>query len=96
MDINHPFANSHNLDKIKASADVILEISATEIYLGFCVNTVDGRDLQTDEEGWSIMQINTTGTTFPKTTTFKWAEGQCFYNLVFDQYATYNYKFKTF
>lgn len=92
MDKDHPIASSLNLDKIKSSADIIREISANEVYLGFCKQDTTG----TDEEAWSILQIKTDSNSYPKVTTFKWAEGKCFYDLVFDAYASYTYKYKTF
>lgn len=92
MDQNHPVANSYDLDKLKASADVIREISDNEVYLGFCTKGTTG----TDQPKWSILQILTDSNAYPKVTTFKWANGQCMFNLVFDQYATFDYSFKTF
>ena len=92
MDLSHPFASSANLAQLKQSADAIQEISDNEVYLCFCIPGCSG----TDQPQWSILQILTSSSSYPKVTTFKWAAGQCFYDLVFDNYASYTYMFKTF
>lgn len=86
-----PAASTFNIDKIRASADIIEEVDGLTTYLGFC----QPGTLTTDEAKWSIMRIVEFGA-LPTVTTFRWASGQCAYHLVWDDRATYEYLFKTF
>lgn len=95
MDILHlsPYAGTGMIDALKGAADIIEEVSDSEIYFGFCLpGTPD-----TAAPNWAIMKIAVTGTApAAAVTTFKWANGICMYNLVWDDRATYTYKFKKF
>ena len=89
-----PRAESQNMDELRASADMITEVSDRVTFLGFCLPGTTG----TNAPGWSILvieQSNTPGS-YPNTTSFKWALGMCAYNLIFDNYLTYSYEFKNF
>lgn len=86
-----PFASSHNIDKIRASADIIEEVDGLITYMGFCTPHTVG----TDQTQWSIMKIVESGS-LPKTTSFTWAAGMCAYHLIWDNRADYEYKFKIF
>jgi hypothetical protein len=89
---NTPYASGYDVDRIRASADVIYEKDANTTYLGFC----DTGTLLESEAKWSIMRIVTTADVAPAFTRFTWANGQCNYNLVFDDCETYDYYFKKF
>lgn len=89
--MNIPSASSYNMDKLRASADIIEEVDGFTTYLGFCTPGT----LLTSEPGWSIMKI-VEGAALPKITLFQWANGECAYNLVWDNRAGYNYSFKNF
>lgn len=88
-----PYAATGMIDALKGAADIIEEVSDTEIYFGFCApGTATTRDLT-----WSIMKITVDGVApAPVTTDFKWANGTCAYNLDWTERATYPYKFKKF
>jgi len=86
-----PSVSTHNIDKIRASADIIEEVDGQITYLGFC----EPSTLTTAEPKWSIMRIVETGA-LPTVTRFEWATGSCAYNLVWDNRAAYAYQFKTF
>lgn len=82
-----------NIESLKAEADIIEEVSANEIYFGFCL---PGTTL-TSAARWAIMKITVTGVSpAVVTTTFKWAGGQCAFNLIWDSRAGYTYLFKNF
>ena len=87
-----PAASTFNIDKIRASADIIEEVSGLVTYLGLCQPGTVG----TDEPKWSIMKITQSGDSFPLLTTFQWAGGSCAYNYTWDGRADYVYGFKTF
>lgn len=90
--MNTPSASTFNLDKIRASADIIEEgENGLTTYLGFCKPGT----LLTSEPKWSIMRIVEAGA-LPTVTRFEWATGSCAYNLVWDLRTTYAYQFKTF
>jgi len=86
-----PAASTFNIDKIRASADILEEVDGLTTYFGFC----QPGTLSTDQEKWAIMQI-VESAEFPKLTTFKWATGQCAFHLVWDLRDTYEYLFKSF
>jgi hypothetical protein len=86
-----PSASTFNIDKIRASSDMIEEVDGFTTYFGFCSPGTIG----TDTPNWSIMRI-IEGDEFPKLTVFEWANGSCAYNLVWNDRANYEYKFKTF
>lgn len=90
--IDRPYASTGMIDQLKAAADIILEVSDTEVYFGFCQPGATA----TSEPYWSIMKITSSATSVPITTTFKWANGHCCYDLVWDNYASYTYLFKKF
>jgi hypothetical protein len=77
-----------SLYNILRQADVIVEETTDDTYLGFCE---PGTEL-TSAANWSICQIKKT----TKTTTIKWANGQQLNNLVMDNYLSYTYTFKKF
>ncbi len=88
-----PYAGTGMIDTLKGAADIIEEVSENEIYFGFCKPGTE----DTDEPAWSIMKISVTGVDpAAVTTSFKWANGTCAYNLVWDDRADYTYKFKKF
>lgn len=87
-----PSASTFNIDKIRSSADLIEEVDGLVTYLGLCEPGTVG----TDEPKWSIMRIVQSGTAFPLLSTFKWAQGSCAYNLIWNNRASYAYGFKTF
>lgn len=86
-----PSVSTFNVDKLRASADIIEEVDGLTTYLGFC----QPGTLGLDEPKWSIMRIVEAGA-LPTVTTFKWASGQCAYHLVWNLRATYEYLFKSF
>jgi hypothetical protein len=90
--IRKPYASGYDMDRLRASADVVYEKDATTTYLGFCSPGIEA----TSDVGWSIMKIVVTADAPPVTTTFTWATGQCCYNLVFDNREDYDYYFKKF
>jgi len=87
-----PASNSFNIDRLKASADIIEEVSALVTYLGF------SRPGTTDEAApeWSILKVEATAEDYPIVTRFKWAGGFCLYNLQWSERLTYDYQFKKF
>lgn len=87
-----PVASTQNIDKIRASADIIEEVDGLITYMGFCEPGTVG----TDGPKWSIMRIVQSGSEFPILSTFTWAQGSCAYNLVWDLRSTYAFGFKTF
>jgi hypothetical protein len=83
-----PYSATGMLDKLRASADAIDQVSDTVTYLGFCLpGTMD-----TNINRWSIMKIQV----FNTETYFMWANGVCLYNLLWDSRAGYTYYFKGF
>lgn len=88
-----PSVNSIQIGQLKQSVDAILEKSDKITYLGFCTPGTTG----TDQEGWSILKIEET---FPgavdNVIAYKWANGQCYFDLIFDDCETYDYSFKSF
>ena len=87
------YITSDKIAQLKQAADVIEETADGIIYLGFCKPGT----ISEASAGWSIMQIRESnqGAT-PNRTTFLWAKGQCSFDLVFDDYNTFDYKFKSF
>lgn len=81
-------ADNNNLADLRSTADIIDEVSAAVTYLGFC----ETGTTTTAESKWSILKIEKVGTI----TTMKWAEGLCFFNLVWDSRAGYEYLFRNF
>jgi len=90
--IDRPYASTGMIDQLKAAADMTKEVSDTEVYFGFCQPGTTA----TSEPYWSIMKITSSGTSQPITTSFKWANGTCAYNLIWDNYESYTYLFKKF
>ena len=86
------YANGRDIDRIKATADIIEEVSETVTYLGFCSPGTTA----TSDPRWSILKIVQSGAAYPILTSSKWADGQCCFNLVWDNRAGYNYTFKNF
>lgn len=86
------YADSRDIDKLKAAADIIEEVSDLVTYLGFCK---PGTENETSPQ-WSILKIVADGTEYPIVTTNKWAEGLCSYNLSWSERATYSYQYKGF
>lgn len=87
-----PKANSSDIDRLRASADIIEEVDGLTTYLGFCKPGTT----QTSDPVWSIMKITVSGNEYPIETTFLWANGYCSYNLAWDYRYGYNYAFKKF
>jgi len=88
-----PYASTENIDKIRASADIIEELAGGLVtYLGFCRPGT----LLTSESTWSIMIITQSSDVLPIITVFNWAGGSCAYNLVWDNRAGYDFAFKNF
>jgi len=87
-----PVASTQNIDKIRASADMIEEVDGLITYMGFCQPGTVG----TDGPKWSIMRIVQSGSEFPILSAFTWAQASCAYNLVWDLRATYAYGYKNF
>jgi hypothetical protein len=87
-----PYADSYSIDRLRASADIVYEKDANTTYLGFCAPGT----LLTSEAKWSIMKIETTAAAAPAFTYFTWANGQCSYNLVFDNRDDYDYSYHKF
>lgn len=92
-----PYASSRTVADLRASADIIEEVSANVIYFGFCKNG----DYGTDDERqaapiWSIMKVEISGDAFPITTKYLWAGGLCSYSQVWNQRADLEYKYKKF
>lgn len=85
-------ANSADIDRIKAAADVIEEVDELITYLGFCAPGTTA----TNVPAWSILKIEQSGAVLPILTTQKWATGLCAYNLIWDNRAAYQYTFKNF
>ena len=83
--------NKH-IDSLRASADIIDEVDGLTSYFGFCSPGTIG----TDEAKFSIMKITQSAAAYPILTTFTWANGSSAYNLVWDNWATYSFQFKTF
>jgi|GEM_PF-4382826 len=87
------YTHNSQIAQLKQAADIIVETVDGVIYLGFCSPNTNS----TTDASWSILQIRESNPgALPNETTFLWAEGQCFYNLIFANYATYNYYFKKF
>jgi len=87
-----PYSATGMIDALKGAADIIEEVDPLHVYFGFCKPGTAG----TNEAAWSIMYIDISAQVPPAVTTFKWANGLCAYNLVWDDRATYNYYFKKF
>ena len=91
-----PISQTGMIADLKASADIIEEVSDTVTYFGFRkpINT----NIQPDFEAfvYSIMKIESDGIVKPITTQFLWANGACAYNLQWSERANYQYLFKTF
>ena len=85
-------ANSQDIDRIKAAADLIEEVDEFTTYLGFCLS---GTTLDTEAK-WSIMKIVQNGSAYPILTSMLWADGLCCFNLQFSARAGYIYSFKKF
>ena len=87
-----PKVNTGDIDRLKASADIIEEVDALNTYLGFC------RSGTTDEAAleWSILKIVQTQEIFPVITRTLWATGYCAFNLAWSDRATYTYTYKKF
>lgn len=85
-------ANSNDIDRIKATADIIEEIDGLTTYLGFCQRGT------TDEAApaWSIMKITQSAVDYPIVTRSLWAGGFCSYNLAWSQRESYSYSYKKF
>ena len=82
------FASTRNYADIRGTADAVDEISDALTYIGLCKPGCTG----TDQLAWSICRIEKFGTV----TLIKWANGNCSFNLVWDDRAGYEYKFKKF
>ena len=87
-----PYAAWNNLSDLRGSADIVEEVDAVTTYLGFCQPGTGA----TSDPKWSIMRIEQSGAEQPIITEFKWAEGRCSFDLVWNDRATYNYKFRNF
>ena len=87
-----PSASTFNIDKLRASADLIEEVDGLITYFGFC----EPGTLLTSEPKWSVMKVVQSAAAYPILTTFTWATGMCAYNLTWDGRAGYTYIFKTF
>lgn len=88
-----PYASTENIDKLRASADIIEELAGGLVtYMGFC----QPGTLLTSESSWSIMKTVQSADVLPIVTTFTWAQGMCAYNFVWDSRAGYDYAFKNF
>jgi len=87
-----PVASTQNIDKIRASADMIEEVDGLITYMGFCQPGTVG----TDGPKWSIMRIVQSGSEFPILSAFTWAQASCAYNLIWDLRAIYAYGYKNF
>lgn len=87
-----PAANSYNIDRLRASADIIEEVNGLETYLGFCTPGTIAEDAPT----WSILKIEASAEDYPIITRFKWAGGFCLYNLKWSERLTYEYTYKKF
>lgn len=87
-----PAANSADIDRLKAAADLIEEVDELTTYLGFC------QPGTTSEEAaqWAICKITQSGTEYPILTSSKWAGGFCMYNLKWTDRALYEYSYKKF
>ena len=85
-------ADQQNIADLRAASDIVEEVSNLVTYLGFCAPGT----IATSEAKFSILKIEQSGSALPIITTFKWATGICSFNLVWDDRATYEYKFKNF
>lgn len=85
-------ANSEDVDRLKASADIIEEVDGLTTYLGFCAPGT------TDEAAasWSIMKITQSAAEYPIVTRTLLAEGFCNYNLIWNNRALYTYTYKKY
>jgi hypothetical protein len=93
-----PRADQYTLDALKASADIIVEVSALVCYVGFCQPGTIGTNLQKKAMPiWSIMKIEQfqPDGLYPNATETTFANGIMGYNLVWNDYAGYDYSFKT-
>lgn len=92
-----PYAATSNIADLRASADIIEEVSDNEIYFGF----VQPGDYGTDAEReaapiWSIMKVVISGTTAPIVTKYQWAGGIAGFSHVWNNRAALEYKYKKF
>jgi hypothetical protein len=87
-----PKADQQNISDLRSTADIVEEIDEYTTYLGFC----SPGTANTAAPNWSILKIEQSGGIFPILTTFRWANGLCAFNLVWDNRAGYDYKFKNF
>ena len=85
-------ASHYNIDRLRASADIIEEVDGLTTYLGICE---PGTTL-TSEAKWSICRIVNSGPNYPILNYFTWADGVCCFNKVWDNRAGYAYQFKKF
>lgn len=86
------YADKNQIANLKASADLIEEVSDLVTYLGFCASGTTG----TDQPTWSVLKITQSGTVQPILTSFLWADGKCSYNKVWNDRAGYTYTYKKF
>lgn len=94
-----PLSQTGMIDALKGAADIIEEVSDTEVYFGFCLpgtKDIAGGDSAEEQAAWSIMKIEISGSTQPVLTTFKWAYGLCSYSHVWADRADYDYTYKAF
>jgi hypothetical protein len=92
-----PQADQYTLDQIKASADIIEEVSALVSYIGFCQpGTAGPNEEKKALPIWSIMKIvqSVPDGTYPNETEMNFAGGIMGYNLTWNGRSGYDYKFK--
>lgn len=85
-------ANSQDIDRLKAQADIIEEADQFTTYLGFCKPGTTSLSA----ESWSILKIVQSASSYPIVTTSQWAQGLCSYNLKWTERANYTYSYKNF
>ena len=83
-----------SVDQLKASADVIEQVSDTVTYLGFR-NPIPG-DVMPDWDSpiWSIMKIEQSGNVYPILTTFTWMNGSMNFDQKWSERGNYQYYFR--
>lgn len=92
-----PTASANNIDALRASADIIEEVSANLIYFGFCAPGDHGTDAERKAKPiWSVMRIDISGSSYPITTTYTWAGGVCAFTRVWNDRAALDYQIKKF
>jgi len=80
------------LELLLQKADTVLVVSELEQYLGFAAKETTSKA----HASWAICKVIQSATTYPHTIDILWANGQRQKNLVFDDYATYNYTYPKF